>query len=180
MATLTNIVIEPCTVTWDDADLGYTDGDIEVTLRLDSVDITAHQTGTTILDAIRTGAGVEDITITLKETSVGQLETILAASGSTNTPSEGTEVLGWGENKRFSGMLSDAKKLVFHPVAKASNALDRDLAFWKTLLIPGSITRSAENPLMISVSFKVFPDTAKISGLEYMVVGDHTQTLDAS
>lgn len=80
-----NIVIEPCAVMWGDLDMGFTDGDIEVTPEEQSVDVTAHQEGTNLLDSLRTGNNVT-LSITLKEANVAKLTEILEAGGQTITP----------------------------------------------------------------------------------------------
>lgn len=77
---LANIRVEPCMASWNGADLGYTDGDIEIKLEEQSVDVTAHQEGTNVLDSIRTGKSVE-ISLTLKETSVEQVKALLEVGG---------------------------------------------------------------------------------------------------
>jgi hypothetical protein len=178
--TLANIKVEPCTVTWNSVDLGYTEGDIEVAFEETLVDVTAHQTGSLILDAIRTGARVSEISITLKEVSAANIEAILVAGpGAANTPGAGTEVLGYGYNQQFSSVLGDCQKLILHPVSVASGTLTRDWAVWKAYPRLDSITFSAENPQTMTISFLVYPDTTKIAGLQFMVYGDHTQELDA-
>lgn len=80
MGSVANIKVVPSQVLWNGTDLGFTDGDLELTVEEQAVDITAHQEGTNVLDAIRTGKSVE-LAVTLKETSDAQLATLLAAGG---------------------------------------------------------------------------------------------------
>jgi len=82
--TVGNIKVEPMQVIWDGVDLGFTEGDIEMSQEEQATDITAHQEGTTVLDAIRTGRNVT-ITTVLKETSVAQINKMLQAGESTAT-----------------------------------------------------------------------------------------------
>lgn len=77
---LGNIQVEPCKVLWDGADMGFTDGDIEVSPEEQGVEITAHQEGTNVLDMIRTGKKVE-VTLTLKETTPAKVAAMLAVGG---------------------------------------------------------------------------------------------------
>ncbi len=77
---VSNVTVEPCQAIWDDTDLGMTEGDIEITVEEQGVEIKAHQEGTNILDMIRTGKNVS-LSLTLKETSVAQLTTLLTAGG---------------------------------------------------------------------------------------------------
>jgi len=80
MSDIANIKVEPCSVEWDGADLGFTDGDIEITTEETGAEITAHQEGTNVLDMIRTGKKVE-LSVTLKETSAAQVQAMLSAGG---------------------------------------------------------------------------------------------------
>lgn len=81
MGTLSNIKVEPCNVSWNGVDLGFIDGDIELSTEEQTVDVVAHQEGTNVLDKIRTGKNVS-LTTNLKEISVSQLNTIFGAGGS--------------------------------------------------------------------------------------------------
>lgn len=178
--TLTNIKVEPCTVTWNSVDLGYTEGDIELSFEEQMTEVTAHQTGTVVLDHIRTGAAVGELTITLKEVSAANIEMLLVAGpGAATTPTAGTEGLGYGIKQQFTSVVADAQKLVLHPVALDALTLTRDWAFWKAYPRLDSVTFSAENPQTMTITFLIYPDMTKISGHEYMTYGDHTQNFDA-
>lgn len=75
-----NIVIEPATVYLDGVDVGFTEGDIEISPEEQGVDITTHQTGTNVLDALRTGNTV-GFSLTLKEANVAKLTELLGYGG---------------------------------------------------------------------------------------------------
>lgn len=181
MGTLANIKVEPCSVKWGTTDLGFTDGDISIEMEEALVEVTAHQTGTTVLDQIRTGgAVVSDITITLKETSVAQLKALISGQmGDSMTPAAGTEVIGLGTSHQFTGILGDCLKLILHPVTKGAAVYTDDICVWKTYPMVSSIVKSGENPNTVEVTFKVLPDTTLDSKVQYMVIGDHTQTFTA-
>ena len=85
MGTVANIKVEPCNVTWDGDDLGFIDGDLEITTEEQSVDITAHQEGSQLLDSIRTGNTVS-IALVLKEAAIAQMQRLLQAGGEAATP----------------------------------------------------------------------------------------------
>lgn len=161
-------------------DLGLCDGDISVSHSEDAVDITAHQEGTNVLDQIRTGKKVT-VDLTLKETSLAQLKMLYTkAGGGKFTPNAGTEVFGWGGSQDFTSKLGTACKLVLHPVANASGDLSGDMAFWLAQPDLSALTFSGENPKMVPVTFQVYPDRSKKSGLRLFVIGDHTQDLSAA
>lgn len=85
MGTLSNITVDPLIVYWNDVNLGFTDGDIEISVEEQGAEITAHQEGTNVLDMIRTGKNVE-LGLTLKEASLSQLTTLINTGGSASTP----------------------------------------------------------------------------------------------
>lgn len=288
MGTVANVKVEPCNVTWDGDDLGFIDGDLEITTEEQSVDITAHQEGTQLLDSIRTGNTVS-IALVLKESAVANIQRLLNAGGEAATPAAevttvtcvadvagslnnkyflintaldaiqyyvwfnvnnagadptlsgktGVEVdlataasastaatavqtaidalpgftaavsgaivtvtnvavggttdaedvdsgvtiavstqgvsavSGWGTSKRFESQLTDAKKLVLHPVKNAASNLAEDLAFWKAYPMLESITRSGENPTLFSVPFKIFKDSSRADAVNMFVYGEH-------
>lgn len=176
-ATLSNIKIKPCTVTWNSIDLGYTDGEIEVSFEEKLKEIMAHQEGENVLTAIRTGHGVE-VTVTLKESAVAVLKNLFDAASGSPTPGAGTEVLGWGSAKDFTPVTAEAQKLVLHPIANGAS-LAEDMAFWKAYPMIQSLNLSGESETLIPVTFKIFPDLAKESTVRLMCIGDHTQDLDA-
>jgi hypothetical protein len=181
MGTLASIKVEPCTVKWGSVDLGYTEGDISIELEEDMVEVTSHQTGTIVLDMIRTGgAKVSDITITLKETTVAMLKSLISGQmGDVMTPAAGTEVVGLGTSHQFAGVLADCNKLILHPVTIAAATLTDDICVWKAYPMVSSIVKSGENPNTVEVTFKVLPDTTLNTKVQYMVIGDHTQTFTA-
>lgn len=288
MGTIGNIGIEPVIVTWNGVELGFLDGDVEVTPEEQLVDITAHQEGTNILGAIRTGKNVS-VTTNIKETSTAQINTLLAAgggsvgavaqitsittvadvSGSLNnkvfyvydhagvgyavwmnvnaagtdpsipgftsvavtlatsatadavgdavataldalasfaapnpaanvitltgstvgaatTPDAGNTgftvsistpgtnlATGWGNSKDFTDVMTQAAKLVLHPVVLDAAVKTRDITFWKAYPMVDSIVKSGENINTVSISWRIFPDTSQASSLRLFSFGDH-------
>ena len=288
MGTLGNIKVEPCNVTWGSLDIGFLDGEIEVSTEEQGSEITAHQHGSNILDMIRTGKNIE-LSMTLKEFHAANFQAIYGAGGDiataqpeistitcvadvaaslsgkyflintaldaighyvwldvddlsvdpapagktgievdiaeddtaatvatavaaaidalpgygavavgavvtvTNAASGGSTdaadvdtgftiavtqqgysaVYGWGMSKDFTGMLTQAAKLVLHPVVLASTDLVRDFAFWKAYPMPESITFSGEDPQLVSLTWKIFPDLSRPEEIRYFVRGSH-------
>lgn len=172
---VTNVKVQPMEVTWASSALGLTDGDIEISLTEDAVDITAHQEGTNVLSTIRTGKNVE-LSVAIKETQTGNLRFLLKQSGAEDTPSgaTGNTVVAWGNSKDFQHTLSQAGKLVLHPAVNASNNYAEDWCFWKAYPVPESMVFSGENPSVLNVTFKIFPDTSKADQFRLFVVGNHT------
>jgi len=162
-------------------DLGYVDGDIEVTHEGQYVDLTAHQTGTMVLGHIGTGL-TAGLTLNLKETAVTQLRKAIATGeGDSLIPDgtgvSGTEVIGWGTSRQFKPTFARARKLVLHPVALPASNMSRDLTIWKAFPKVSSLTFSGENVFMVPVEFSIYPDYTKDSRINMVCLGDGSQTL---
>jgi len=160
------------------ADIGFVDGDMELSLAEDLVDVTAQQAGTNVLSQIRSGKQVE-MTLTFKETTVAQMNKILRQAGGSFTPAGagGTEVNGYGTYKDFTQTLLQAKKLVLHPVVLGSSDKSRDYTFHQAYPMIDTIAFSGENIHMVPVTFKCYPKTSLNDRVEYFSFGDGSQTL---
>jgi len=144
-------------------------------LESNGVEVTSHQTGSTILSKIYTGRAPITVTLTLKEYSKENLEAMIKnAGGESSTPVAGTEVYSWGSGKQFTQNIENADKLILHPVT-VTGVLE-DYAFWNAIPLLDSISFSGENPVLMSVTFECYPDLAKPANVQWGVFGDHTQT----
>lgn len=162
-------------------DLGYTDGDIEVTHEGNYTDLTAHQTGTMILGHIGTGL-TASLTLNLKETAVSQLRKAIATGeGDSLIPDgtgvSGTEVFGWGTSRQFKPTFARSRKLVLHPVALPASNMSRDVTIWKAFPKVSALTFSGENVMMLPVEFSIYPDYTKDPRINMVCYGDGSQTL---
>lgn len=163
-------------------ELGLLDGDIELALTEDLLDVTSHQTGTQIITALRTGRNIENIALTMKESDAAKLKAVIETSGVEYTPAAGTAVSAWGSEdaKAFANIATACKKLVLHPIANADNVLTGDFCFWRAYPLLTGLSLSGENPRLISVEFKIIPDQLLVKQARQFVYGDHTQNfLDA-
>lgn len=173
MGTVTNIKVKPMDVTWAGSALGFTEGDIELSVEEQAVDVTAHQEGTNVLTAIRTGKSAE-IALTIRETNVAMVQHLFQQGGSLETASGGAgDVIGWGSAKDFTQVTTQAGKLVLHPVTAASNDYSEDIAAWKAYPMVESLTFSGENPSTITLTFKIYPDLTKADEFRLFVIGNH-------
>ena len=173
MGTVANILVQPMEVTWSASALGFTEGDIEVTFSEDVVDVTAHQEGTNILSGIRTGKGAE-LTITLKETHRAIVQYMMAQSGESRTASGAgaSAQVGWGSGRDFTQTISQAAALTLHPVVNGAADYEDDIHFWKAYPMPGSFSFSGESPSLLTVTFKIYPDTTKDTEVRLGIVGN--------
>ena len=162
-------------------DLGYTDGDIEISHEESYVDLTSHQTGSQVLSNISTGNSMS-VTINLKETAVSQLRKVLATGEGDvmipdGTGASATEVLGWGTSRQFKQTIGRARKLVLHPIVLPASNMSRDVTIWKAFPKVSSLTYSGENVFMVPVEFSIYPDYSKQDKVQMAAFGDGSQTL---
>lgn len=159
-------------------DLGHLDGDLELMVAEDLLDVTSQQRGTNVLSQIRTGKQVE-VTLNLQETAIAQLKKMFRAPGGSLTPAGagGTEVVGMGTYKDFTQTYNQAKKLYLHPAALSASDKTRDYTFHKAYPILDSIAFSGENKLTVPVTFKCYPKESLNNRVEYFAFGDGSQTL---
>jgi len=178
MGNVANVKMRPCTVTWNAIDIGYIDGNIEVSMEETLVDITSHQTGSQVLGHIRAGKNVS-VTLSMKESDLATLKKMITASGDSVTPSAGTEVFGWGYSKQFLPTYADAKALILHPIHMGA-AKTEDVTFWKAYPQLESLTFSGEETQVIPVTFQVYMDETKDEAINIFCIGDSSQDLDAA
>lgn len=98
-----------------------------------------------------------------------------AATGFTfSTTTQGLDAVpGWGDSRDFTEVTADCKALTLHPVVNASTDQTRDLHCWKAYPELDSIKHSGENPLAVSVKFKIFPDYNRAASIRWFVLGKH-------
>ena len=155
--------------------LGLLDGDVEPSFSEDKLDLTAHQFGTSILAQLRQGNNAE-VTLALKESNQALYKEIFGAGGGQFTPSGGTELFGWGDNKQGANVIKNSRRLVFHPVANAVADKSEDLTFWLAYPNPDSIVYSGENFNLLNATFTTFLDLSKPKALRRFAFGDSSQT----
>lgn len=156
-------------------ELGFLDGDVELTLDEQVFDITSHQTGTQVIGSLRTGVTVGPITMQLKETTAAKLKEFLESSAATeyevDVAKTVTTIGSLSGSKQFSNTFDDAKTLVLHPTKKADNDLDEDFCFWKAYPNLSSLTFSGESNRLLAIDFNIFLDERRINEANQVVIG---------
>lgn len=156
-------------------DVGYTDGDIEVTTDETLLDVTTHQTGKDIITSIRQGKSSK-VSVVLKETDIANFKLVFGQAGTVFTPTGGTsEVVAWGTSTNSQNVIDKAGKLILHPYNNAADDFSEDFAFWKAHLQAESVTFSGENPEQIKCTFNCYTDDTRDKRADLWVYGDHTQ-----
>lgn len=156
-------------------DLGLLDGDVSPEFTEDLLDVTAHQTGTSILAQLRQGNNAS-VSLVLKEQTDNLYKEVFGAGGDNFTPGAGTELYGWGDSKQGGNTLKNARRLRFHPYVLADNDRSQDLTFWLAYPNPDSIVFSGENFNTLSVSFTTFLDLNKPTEIRRFAFGDNSQS----
>lgn len=157
--------------------IGFIDGDVDISASEDLFDVVAQQSGTQVVDKIRTGVTVENIAVAMKESSVAKLKVILEAGGASVTPGGGTEVTGMGESKRFTNISNETRQLIFHPVRNAAANLANDWVFWRAYPNLSGFNFSGETDQLITVDFQIIPDPLVLDAQNIFINGDHEQNL---
>lgn len=155
--------------------LGLLDGDVEPSFSEDLLDVTAHQTGTSVLAQLRQGNNA-DVTLVMKESTTNLYKEVFGAGGAAFTPGAGTELFGWGDSKQGANTIVDARRLRLHPVSKADADLSEDLTFWLAYPNPDSIVFSGENFNTLTATFTTYLDFGKPKAIRRFAFGDSSQT----
>lgn len=157
-------------------DCGLLQGNVESSFEQQLLQITAHQTGTSLRAELRQGTSAE-ISLTMQETDIPRLKEVFATvNGGTHTPSGGTELFGWGTNLQGTNTIIQARRLVLHPVALGSDR-SRDLCFWKSMAMPETMVFSGEEVNTVAVTFKTYIDSEKPDEIQHWAYGDWTQLI---
>jgi len=156
-------------------DFGFTDGDLELALDQQLLDVNAHQTGTEIVTSLITGMNVE-LPLVLKEVSDDQIERLVElTTGGAITPGSGTKLQGYGSGQNFKNVLDDCARLILHPAALDNSDYSEDHVCWLAYPKVDSLTLSGENPQTLSLTFRVFTDNFIPEEINKFAKGDHTQ-----
>lgn len=156
-------------------ELGFLEGDVELTLEEQLFEIVTHQTGSQVIGGLRTGTTLGPISMTLKETTAAKLKELLEASAAVEHEGEATrKVTGIGSlagSKQFGNVFTDAKMLVLHPTKNADTNYDEDFAFWLAYPNLNALTFSGEADRKLTIDFNIYLDELRDNQVNQMVVG---------
>jgi hypothetical protein len=155
-------------------DLGFSDGDIELTMDQQLVDVTAHQSGAEIIAAIVNGMNVE-MSLALKEVTQTNKDKIIGEISGSEYTVGANDFLGYGSGQNFRNVLNYSTRLILHPVSIANNVYTSDLCCPLSYPKLDSFLFSGENPQMMNMTFRVFRDDFMDSSVDKVFLGDHTK-----
>lgn len=157
-------------------DLGKTEA-IEMSMEIASFDVTANQTGETVLDKFVTGMSAA-ITTNLIEMTAENWELLVGDGlGGNFTPSAGTVMTGYGDASINRSFFDIAGELVLHPVRLPVGDRSRDVTIFKCVVQPESINFDSTEKQGMAVSFTALLDETKDSNINLFAFGDSSQDL---
>lgn len=159
-------------------DIGYIDGNVELTLGQQLFDIVSHQAGTEVLGKLVTGTELGPLTITMKETVAAKLKELMEVAGVEYTPSGGDPVTAIGAlagSKQFSNVFQYCRSLVMHPTKNLATNLDNDFCFWVAYPNLNNLVISGSEDRKLEVEFSFFLDEQRVNEASKMVYGDWQQ-----
>lgn len=162
--------------TWGDeaSEVGCIEGDIEISgFTQQKLEITCHQSGSTVLDERITGYDKLEIGLVLQETSKAKLKEAFVRLGMgsfTPVGADKEEVFGYGPAN--VGGANPKFYVRFHAVdADVSNKAE-DYNFWKCEMQIDTLNFSGENVSTIPATLTVYPDDTKPAGIQFFMIGD--------
>jgi hypothetical protein len=152
-----NVKLGVCRVYFDAVDLGYTQGGVQVSVKTDTHKVNVDQFGKTTINELIMARDVS-VKVPLAETTLDNLVAIMP----------GATLVGSGTDKSVEvsvgigiDLLSIAKELRLHPIAKADTDYSEDF------VVPLAATAGAldfayevEKERIFSVDFTGYPDPA--------------------
>lgn len=155
--------------------LGATEGGVEVTFEISTLDVLTDQTGETLRDKIITGTKAS-VSMSLSEMTEDRWGLIVGeTTGDRFTPSSGTELIGYGESRIYKSLFDLSGELVLHPTKNEASDKSEDLTFWLTAPIPESYNFSGTETSKMSVSFEALVDRSKNTNISIFAYGDGSQ-----
>lgn len=149
-------------------ELGLLDGDVSFDPSVETLDVTAHQTGAVVQSQLITSVG-GTVSLTLKEYKPALYREIFEAIGGKVAT---TDVVGFGSVMVGKNLLGVAKRLKLKPVYKGADEEDETYTVWKAVPSLGSITFSGENPNTLPLEFTAYIDDAQNTAVNVWAYGD--------
>jgi hypothetical protein len=164
MASITNVKMGVCSVTFDDVDLGHTKGGVTVTYEPEIHDITVDAYGTTPAEKVLIGQKLR-ATVPLAEASLANLSVALPAG----TADADAITLGGTVGLRLSTV---AGELVLHPTANTGD-LSEDVVIYNAVVINTvSIPFMVDSEGVVEVEFEGMIDESRTDGDMLGLIGD--------
>jgi hypothetical protein len=156
------------------ADAGCLQGSIEISgFEQTKIEITCHDTGTTVRDERISGYGKPVLSFTLQETNKANIEKILRMYGNyafTPIGADKESVFGYGPAQ--VGGSNPKVYINMHPVALQASDKSEDFNFWSCEISLETFTFSGEEVSTVPATFNIYPDESKPKSIQFFMVGD--------
>lgn len=156
--------------------LGKTSDGVSVSFEKELQQVTANETGSTILDQQLSGE-TASIEMSLLEVTPAALKLLIGDGyGDVFTPVGGTEVVGAGTTKLGKSSFELAGRVELHPIRLDDTDRSEDFTFWKTVAEANSINYSATDLKAVEITFNAIVDDTKPEEISlYVIAGDSQQ-----
>jgi len=165
-----NVKLGVCKVTYNNVDLGYTKGGVEVTVKTDTHKVNVDQFGKTPINEYIMGREVM-VKCPLAETTLENLVAIMPGATLVQGTTDEKDVVNV-TTAIGTSLLDIAQKLVLHPIAKGATDYSEDFTVFKAATA-GALTFAykLEDERVFNCEFNGYPDpvTSKL-----FAVGDTT------
>lgn len=156
-------------------DLGFTDGDFEISTNPETTQITCHQTGAIVVDEIIRSIS-PSVSITFKSCTPAIQEKLIAGGfGLKCTDDNGDDHLGFGTSVIGTSASGIGQRLILHPISRADGDETEDIVFPLAVPVIDSFTYSSENPATITATFRALPDLLFKCETNVLHQGTHSQ-----
>lgn len=153
-----NVKFGVCNVKYNDIDLGYTKGGVEVTVETNTHEVTVDQFGETPINESIMGRRIT-IKVPLAETTVENLIKIMPGARLEKDAVDETKTVVVVPSGVGVNLLDSAKKLVLHPKNLDADDHSEDLVV-PCAATPGGMTFSykVDDERLFDIEFKGYPD----------------------
>ena len=167
MASITNVKLGVCSVSFNSVDLGHTKGGVSVTYTPTYHDVTVDKYGETVVDKRLLGEKMV-ATVPLAESTLANFQ-IAIPEGSTDG-----DKITIGSSVGDS-LLDSASQLVLHPMENESSNLDDDVVFNKAVVTsPVEVSFANDGERILNVEFEALLDESQEDGSYLGFIGDST------
>jgi hypothetical protein len=136
---------------------GFTQGDLELAMDQQLLDISATQRGTEIITQIIQGMN-STLSVAFEEVTDSNLDRLVRDTTGGSCTVSATELIGYGFGQTGDNVLSRSARLILHPVRLASSDRSQDWTLMLAYPKMDSIVFSGESPQIINATFNAFED----------------------
>lgn len=171
MADIDNVKLGPCSVKFNNVDVGHTKGGVTVNYEPEYYDIQVDKYGNTIAEKVLIGESLK-VTVPLAEYTLANMK--IAIPNATLAAGGDRYTLGKDAGVRMS---SAAAELVLHPLANDAADLSEDVVLHKAVVAEAVEWKYGnDGERLAEITFVALLDESKADGNRLGFLGDSTAT----